>query len=367
MNLLSRLIYVKGSGKAFILIYSLFAGVIFVVNFYFFEAFANPTVFKIIIFSFIYILIPILFLFPVVWIARKISLFKGVMNLLVHIVLSLLYVFMFVFTFQTIRLAIDGFFILHESLDIIVGLLRRQLLVSGSMSFLLYWGIVVLSGLQKFYYDLSITQQRSNELETQLSNATLSTLKAQLKPHFLFNTLNMVDFLIHINQERAVGTINKLEDLIKSTFDKNQPNSCTIDAEMIFLKKYLDIEKDRFQERLVVEFEVQDEARNIDIPCYLVQPLVENAIKHGVGKSLHQCIIQIKAMYKGEFLVIEVNDDASGSSQNGKKYVDKGVGLKNIEERIKIYFGEEAFLDVGSVKDGQFKSAIVIPKKYLKL
>ena len=366
MNFLNKLIYVKGSGKAFVLIYSLYACIIFIVNFYFFDSFANPTVPKIIVYSFTYILIPIVFLFPVIWISEKVFLFKRPLNLIIHIFLSLIYVFAFVSSFQAIRLAIDGYLIFNESVETIVSLLRRQLLISGSMSFLLYWGIVVLSGLQKFYYDLDVAKNLSNKLEAQLSNATLSTLKAQLKPHFLFNTLNMVDFLIHTDPKKAVGTIDKLEHLIQSTFDKNQPNSCTIEAEMIFLKKYLDIEKDRFQERLILEFEVSREVGKIEIPCYLVQPLVENAIKHGVGKSLNQCIIQIKALFKGEFLVIEVNDNAHGFVQTGKKNVEKGIGLRNIEERIKIYFGEEAFLDVGSVKDGMFKSAIVIPKKYLK-
>lgn len=365
MKLLSKLMYMKGSGKAFILLSTLFIAIIFFTNFYFSDSFKDPTIFRISTYSLTYVLISTLFLLPVIWVSQKVFLFKGIGNLLIHLILSLIYVSVFVFSVQFVRLSIDGFFIFNESLEVIVSMLRRQFLLSGSMSFLLYWGIVVLSGLQKFYYELSAVTQRSNKLEAQLTKATLSTLKAQLKPHFLFNTLNMVDFLIHTNQEKAIITMGKLEDLIKSTFDKNQPNSCTVEAELIFLKKYLDIEKDRFQERLIVEFEVEEDVQDVNIPCYLIQPLVENSIKHGVGKSLGVCVIEIRAGIKGDFFVIEVSDNANNLFQKANKIIEKGVGLKNIEERIQIYFGVEAFLEVGFGSDGNFKSAIVIPKKYL--
>ncbi|GAB5407722.1 MAG: hypothetical protein BalsKO_00870 [Balneolaceae bacterium] len=202
-------------------------------------------------------------------------------------------------------------------------------------------------------------------LEEQLASATLSTLKAQLKPHFLFNTLNMVDFLIHTDQKKAIKTIEKLEDLIKTTFDKNQPNSCTVETELIFLKKYLDIEKERFQDRLRVNFNIDEEVSGIKIPCYLIQPLVENSIKHGVGKTLDRCTITIQAKMRGSFFTIKVSDNAKNGPRNTTQKIEKGVGLKNIEERIKIYFGVESFLDVGSSSNGNFKSAIVIPNKYL--
>ena len=234
------------------------------------------------------------------------------------------------------------------------------------MSFLLYWGGVVLAGLQKVFHDSALSDKRSNELEIQLSNATLSTLKAQLKPHFLFNTLNMVDFLIHKDPKKAVNTLDKLEELIKSTFDQNQPNSCTLQLEMNFIEKYLEIEKERFQERLVVNLEIDEETKAYKIPCYLIQPLVENSIKHGVGKTMGVCTITIRTLLKGNFFIIQVSDNANAIKHKADEQVEKSVGLKNIESRIKIFFGPEAFLDVGYSGDGNFKSDIVIPKKYIE-
>lgn len=252
----------------------------------------------------------------------------------------------------------------NESLYDILSMLRRQFLLIGSTSFLLYWGVSILTGVGKYYNKVSSLVDKTNALESQLSKATLSTLKAQLKPHFLFNTLNMVDFLIHTNPKKAVKTVTQLEDLIKSTFDQNRPNECTIKEEAIFLKKYLDIEKARFSDRLSVEFDIDEETKGIQIPCYLIQPLVENSIKHGVGKSIGECTISISSRFKGDFLIIEVTDNSDGIKKKPEK-ANWSIGLRNIDERLKLYFGENAFLDLNGFENRGFKSSILIPKKYL--
>ena len=270
---------------------------------------------------------------------------------------------------QFLRLAIDGYFIFDETLETLVSILERQFLISGSMAFLVYWGIVVLSAMQRYYNDLAIITERANKLETQLSSATLSTLKAQFKPHFLFNTLNMIDFLIHTDHKKAIDTLDKLEGLIKSTFDQNQPDSCTIEAEIQFLEKYLEIEQSRFRERLSVILQIDERTKNFRIPCYLIQPLVENSIKHGVGQSIKNCTIKITSKLIGEFFSIEVSDNGSSSGVHKKKEegVKRGVGLQNITDRLKIYYGDDTLLDIGYVKNGGFKSTILIPKKYFKV
>lgn len=356
----------KGAGKALGLVSFLFLIIIFAVNFYYIDSFHDPSAKRVLLFSALYVTIPALFLPSVIWISDKVSLLKSIRNLLLHIVLSVIYVAMFVFLVQFIRSLVDGYFLFGEGLEIALSILRRQFLLSGSMAFLLYWGIAVLSGMQVYYREVSEVSERANKLESQLSSATLSTLKAQLKPHFLFNTLNMVDYLIHTDHKKAIDTLNKLEGLIKSTFDQHQPNSCTIEAEIIFLEKYLDIEKSRFQDRLSVQLEIDEDTEHIKIPCYLIQPLVENSVKHGVGKSLKKCTITIKSKLIGDFLSIEVFDDGNGSTKKCVEKVEWGIGLKNIEDRLKIYFGIGAFLEVKALPEGGFKSVIIIPKTKLK-
>ena len=362
--MLKKLLYVEGSGRAVTLVGTLFFAIVLGVNFYFIDSFMYPSAYRVILRSVFMVLVPATLLPAVIWLSLKISLFKSWKNILMHLVFSLIYVSLFLIILQTILLISYGENILNQPLESIITILQRQLLVSGSMAFLLYWGIVVLSGIQKYYKDISELTERNNQLETQLSHATLSTLKAQLKPHFLFNTLNMVDFLIHTDSEKAIDTIDKLEDLIKSTFDQNQPNACTLKAEIKFLQKYLDIEKARFPDRLSVKLDVEEGTEDVNIPCYLIQPLVENSIKHGVGKTLKKCTITISARFKGDFLIIDVIDDGNGVTKKPLKE-NWSIGLRNIDERLKLYFGSDALLDVGIPADEGFRSSIIIPRKYL--
>jgi LytS/YehU family sensor histidine kinase len=154
-----------------------------------------------------------------------------------------------------------------------------------------------------------------------------------------------------------------LEDLLKSTFDQNQPNTCTISEEVEFLNKYLEIEKARFKNRLDVMFEIEPDTESIKIPCYLVQPLVENSIKHAVGKMLSKCTIKISAFLESDNLRLDILD--TGSNQNKKTALTWGVGLKNIDERLKLFYGPDALLQIGYRQEGGFQSSVIIPKKYL--
>ena len=350
--------------KALILVSSVLFILMFIVNYQYRMDFYDNSVRYVFVRSLVTFLVPVISFPVLIWFSKKVSLLDYWGNVVIHLFTSLIYVAICTFLVQFILLHIAGYYMFDESLDSILVMLRRQFVLVGSTSFLLYWGISVLTGVGTYYGKVSALLDKTNALESQLSKATLSTLKAQLKPHFLFNTLNMVDFLIHTKPEKAVKTLTQLEDLIKSTFDQNRPNECTIKEEAIFLKKYLDIEKARFSDRLTVDFNIDNETKQIQIPCYLIQPLVENAIKHGVGKSIGECTISISSRFKGDFLIIEVSDDAQGI----KKKPDKSnwsIGLKNIDERLKLYFGEHAFLDLNTFDNKGFKSSILIPKKYL--
>lgn len=361
--MLDQLLYVQGSKRFFIIVAISYFIVLFVSDLYFMEFLEANSFLTVFFYSLLYFLIPIVLMPLVIRFSLKFPLFNSWKELLFHIFISLLYVVVFVFLAQFYRMAIDGFFMFSESIEYIVNSLSRQFLVSGSLAFLSYWGIVVISGLQVFFKKQAELIDRGNQLEEKLSKATLSTLKAQLKPHFLFNTLNMVDFLIHTDHQKAIDTLSKLEDLIKSTFDQNQPNTCTISEEVEFLNKYLEIEKARFKNRLEVNLEIAAETESIKIPCYLVQPLVENSIKHAVGKMLNKCTIKISAIMEKENLRLDISD--SGSSQKREKNLTWGVGLRNIDDRLKLFYGHDAQLKIGYRQEGGFLSSVIIPKKYL--
>lgn len=361
--MLKQLLFVKGSGKFLIIVAVCYFIVLFTTDLYFIEYIQANSIVTVLLYTCLYFFIPLLLMPVVIQFSLNYPLFSSLKDLGFHLGMSLVYVIAFVFLAQFFRMAIDGFFMFSEPWEYIVTSLNRQFLVSGSLAFLSYWGIVVLSGLQVYFSDQAELIDRGNRLEEKLSKATLSTLKAQLKPHFLFNTLNMVDFLIHTDHQKAIDTLSKLEDLIKSTFDQNQPNTCTISEEVEFLNKYLEIEKARFKNRLEVMLEIEPETESIKIPCYLVQPLVENSIKHAVGKMLTKCTIKITAMMESDNLRLVIRD--SGNYQTAKSTLTWGVGLSNIDERLKLFYGPDALLQIGYRKEGGFQSSVIIPKKYL--
>ncbi len=350
--------------KALLLVSGVLFILMFIVNYNYRIDFYDTSVRYVFIRSLVTFTVPVISFPLLIWFSTRVSLLEYWGNVLIHLFASLIYVAVSTFIVQFILLYIADYYMFDESLDDILYMLRRQFLLVGSTSFLLYWGISVLTGVGTYYSKVSSLADKTNVLESQLSKAMLSTLKAQLKPHFLFNTLNMVDHLIHTNPRKAVETVTQLEDLIKSTFDQNRPNECTIKEEAIFLKKYLDIEKARFSDRLSLEFNIDEETKEIQIPCYLIQPLVENSIKHGVGKSIGECTISISSRFKGDFLIIEVFDNADGIKKKPEK-ANWSIGLRNIDERLKLYFGDHAFLDLNAFENKGFKSSILIPKKYL--
>lgn len=362
--MLSQLLYVKGSRIFLIIVSICYFGALFVSDLYFMEFFGTRSVYTLVLYTSLYFAIPIALMPFVIWFSLSNPLFRSWKQLVSHLIISLIYVVVFVFLAQFFRMAIDGYFMFSESSDYILTSLSRQFLVSGSLAFLSYWGIVVLSGLQVYFKNLSELTDRANQLEEKLSKATLSTLKAQLKPHFLFNTLNMVDFLIHTDHQKAIDTLSKLEDLIKSTFDQNQPNTCTINDEIQFLNKYLEIEKARFKNRLEVMLEIDPTTEDIKIPCYLVQPLVENSIKHAVGKMLSTCTIKIRSILDKDGLRLDILDTGTSSPAKNNA-LTWGVGLKNIDERLKLFYGPDALLQIGFRQEGGFQSSVIIPKKYL--
>ena len=206
-------------------------------------------------------------------------------------------------------------------------------------------------------------QRKANELESQLELATLSSLRAQLNPHFLFNTLSMVDQMVTHKPDIAIEVADKLGKLFKNTFERDSSESCTLKEEIAFIQKYLSIEKYRFDDRLEVSYEIAENTAAIHIPRYLLQPLVENAIVHGVSKRIDNCKVIIRSELSDWGLTIVVQNDIP-RTRNQKVDETKGIGISNVRERIALFFGSEASLVV-SREPEEFKASVNVPGKYL--
>jgi sensor histidine kinase YesM len=182
--------------------------------------------------------------------------------------------------------------------------------------------------------------------------ARLKTLEAELHPHFLFNTLHAISTLVHTDPEAADRMISRLSDLLRLTFDRSGAAGVPLKEELEFLQKYLEIEQIRFQDRLTVNFDIDPDTLDTDVPRMILQPLVENAIKHGIAPRSGQGLIQISARKQGDKVLIEVRDNGVGLSKNARARFSNGVGLSNTRARLECLYGSEQRLDFAEGQGG---------------
>lgn len=208
----------------------------------------------------------------------------------------------------------------------------------------LYYAIVVLIYYLILYYDdLNTKSQRQAQLETMLKSSELEMLKSQINPHFIFNSLNSISSLTIIAPDRAREMVVKLSDFLRYSLGKENDQMNTVEDEINNIMLYLDIERVRFGERLKVEKEVSADVKKWRLPNLILQPLFENAIKHGIYESLGEITIQLKAWKEGQILKIEVSNEFDPNAVSRK---GKGIGLKNVRERLSLIYGVAQLVEV---------------------
>jgi two-component system LytT family sensor kinase len=218
---------------------------------------------------------------------------------------------------------------------------QRAALINLDWEMMTYWTIVGLSHALLYYRESRDRALRASQLETRLIEAQLKTLQQQLQPHFLFNTLNSISVLMHRDVAAADRTLIRLSDLLRLTLERLGERSITLAAELDFLRKYLEIERTRFADRLKVRFSVADEALDAMVPTLLLQPLVENAIKHGVARRAGPGHIDVTARREQDKLWIEIRDDGVGLSEDGLTALHKGIGVSTTRRRLQHQFGAD--------------------------
>ncbi|MBS0503275.1 MAG: histidine kinase [Proteobacteria bacterium] len=191
-------------------------------------------------------------------------------------------------------------------------------------------------------------------------HAQLAALRYQLNPHFLFNTLNAISAMIvtRRNDEAEVMT-DKLSSFLRASLASDPTELVPLDQELSLMEDYLEIESIRFGERLHVEIDCATDACSIPIPSFLLQPLVENAIKYGVAPSLEPVVIRVTGRRDGEELIVTVEDDGRGAG-SAVKTGGAGVGLQNIRQRLTALYGENASLTAARRNPG-FAATIRLP------
>lgn len=227
-------------------------------------------------------------------------------------------------------------------------------------SYLMYWMIVAVIFTFDYYKKFNENRLIASQLQSKLSLAELNMLKMQIHPHFLFNTLNTISALVHKNPEDADKMISRLSDLLRTSLDYSGKHFVTLREEIDFLNLYLEIQKVRFKERLKVVINIDPASLNLEVPAIILQPIVENSIKHVLEKTKDVCEIKISSSVKNNILTLEVTDNGPGILESN--YINKeGVGLSNVKSRLSQIYSNDQSLKIKNLESGGLLVSIEIP------
>jgi two-component system, LytTR family, sensor kinase len=237
---------------------------------------------------------------------------------------------------------------------------QRHILQFPSTLFTYY---AILGAIYAFdYYGKYRTHElKASQLQSQLAQAQLQALKMQLHPHFLFNTLHAISSLMRRDVEAAERMIARLSDLLRLTLENVGAQETSLRQELEFLESYLEIEKTRFRDRLQVKMDIEPETLDARVPNLILQPLVENAVRHGVAPHAAPGLIEISARLKGNKLELQVRDNGAGLPEARRAQIKEGVGLANTRARLEQLYGAGAYFDLSNRDKGGLVVSLTIP------
>ncbi len=257
------------------------------------------------------------------------------------------------------RLVLDD---AHPTARLIASRFISQFMVAG-------WMFALLGSLYLMMIAVRVTREREGQLadaraqalaaEAQASAARLAALRYQLNPHFLFNTLNAVSSAVITGRnEEAESMLARLAEFLRLTLAADPQAIIPLDDELATLQAYLEIESVRFRDRLGLEFSCPPELRGALVPSFILQPLIENAVKHGVAQTSHPVTIRLEASRDGDDLVVIVEDDGDAVAHPG----GMGVGLTNVRQRLEVLYGARGVLQAAPRERG-FLVLVRLPLK----
>lgn len=233
------------------------------------------------------------------------------------------------------------------------------LLKTAPYSLLVYWVIVGVQHAATFYRRAQERELRSAGLEKRLAEARLQALQMQLNPHFLFNTLNAVATLMRRDVPAADRVLVRLGELLRHALDRSDRQEVPLREELAFLDRYLEIERTRFGPRLTIERDLDPAALDVPVPNLSLQPLVENAIKHGIEKQARPGVIRLTARRVAGALELVVADNGPGPGDGPGR--SGGIGLANTRERLTQLYGAAGSLTLRPRAGGGTEAVLRVP------
>jgi sensor histidine kinase YesM len=301
-------------------------------------------------------------LFPLIWcFTRRYPLERQ--NLLLRLPINLAFAFLITFVYLLLSLikreAINAFttgtFSLRQAVDAL-----PDYLFSGIEYYLLiYIAMAALNYAAVYYTKYREREVKASRLEAQLVLAHLEVLKMQLHPHFLFNTLNAISALMHRDVDAADRMISLLSDLLRLALDDDHRHQVPLGEEIEFLERYLAIERIRFRDRLSVEINIEPPSSRAQVPRLILQPLVENSIRHGIAMRSAAGRVGVYARRIGNRLDVRVCDDGPGIADASK--LKEGVGLANTKARLQQIYGTDHLFELRTAKIGGLEIHLEIP------
>jgi signal transduction histidine kinase len=235
----------------------------------------------------------------------------------------------------------------------------QTFLDSYATNILLYWLLVGVGHGLEYYRFYREREAHSAYLAARLAQAELEMLKSQLHPHFLFNTLHAISALMHRDVKAADRMIARLSELLRVALDYTGTQEVSLQEELAFLEPYVEIERVRLGDRLTVEYDIQPRVLDARVPHMILQPLVENAIRHGIAPRAQPGVVRIVARGRRDVLDLEVTDDGAGMPPG--RSANGGVGLANTRARLEQMYGNQFTFEPRNVTGGGFSVALTIP------
>ncbi len=267
--------------------------------------------------------------------------------ILTHIPISILVVILFLALYAGIFLAFSG-----AGFEAFAGTVVSLHISSFHWYMILYWITVGAEYYLRMQDQYKAQEMLNLQLESQLTDAQLKALKMQLNPHFLFNSLNTISGLVRTSEiKKAVGMLARLSDFLREVLIDRGNQEITLINEIGFLKKYLEIEQLRFGNKLEVTFEIGEDVEECLLPSLILQPIVENAIKHGISRRKNARELKIKAWNdEGNLRISIYNDGPAVSESKGPESL--GVGISNTVKRLEQSYGDKYEFSISNTESG---------------